>query len=144
MSLTTYSSYGTEGASVTYGPVPLRRRWSRRVVIDVVAGLDTLSLLTGCAAGTLLHRGAYGFAGAHIYAAIELSLMSVAIGHFALRQLGQYDESRVPKLSIGVAELLLILFLVFATVQSVAFTLGAVQPFPRGWQPTCLIIGGLL
>ena len=144
MSTTTYSDYGTQDWPAEPGHVLSRPRWSRRVTIDLVAGIDTLSLLAGSAIGTVLHRGAYGTAGHHLYAALELCLMSAAVGHFVLRQMGQYDEARVPKVAIGFGELLLVLFLVFATVQSVAFTLGAAQPFPRGWQPVSLAIGGAL
>ena len=141
-SITAYSDYGTDDALPGPGGAPLRARWSRRVAIDIVAGLDTLSLLTGQALGTLLHRGAYGFAGNHVYAALELCLISAAVGHFVLRQLGQYEEARIPKVPVNLIELAMVLFLIFATVQSVAFTLGAAQAFPRGWQPTSLAIGG--
>ena len=142
MSITAYSDYGTDDAPA--GPGPTRARWSRRVAIDVVAGIDTLSFLAGSALATLLHRGAYGFAGNHLYAALETCLMSAAVGHFVLRQMGQYEDQRIPKVTLGIGELLLVLFLVFATVQSVSFTLGAVQPFPRGWQPAALAIGGAI
>ena len=142
MSISAFSDYGTDDALPGPGAVTSRTRWSRRVAIDIVAGIDTLSLLAGQALGTVLHRGAYGFAGNHIYAAMELCLISVAVGHFVLRQLGQYEESRIPRVSISIVELLLVLFLIFATVQSVAFTLGAAQAFPRGWPPVSLAIGG--
>ena len=144
MSTTTFSDYGTGDEPAGPGGVPVRARWSRRVTIDLVAGLDVLSLLMGSALGTVLHRGAYGFAGNHIVAALELCLISAAVGHFVLRQLGQYEESRVPKASISLLELALMLFLVFAIVQSVAFTLGAAQAFPRGWPPVSLAIGGAI
>ena len=142
MSMPVYSDYGTDEALPGPGAIPLRPRWSRRVAIDMVATADTLCLLSGQALGTLLHRGAYGFAGNHLYAAIELCLISVVVGHFVLRQLGQYEEPRIPKVPITSFEMALVLFLTFATVQSVAFTLGAAQAFPRGWPVASLAIGG--
>jgi len=144
MTITTYSDYGTDDAPSSPGGVPMRVRWSRRVAIDIVAGLDTLSLLAGFGFGTVIHSGAYGFAGNHVVVALELCLMSAAVGHFVLRQLGQYEEPRVPGVSIGWGELALMLFLVFATVQSVAFTMGAAQAFPRGWPVVSLAIGGAI
>ena len=144
MSMSAFSDYGTDEARPEPEAVPPRKRWSRRVAIDIVAGLDTLSLLTGQLIGTLIHRGAYGFAGNHLLAAVELCLISVVVGHFVLRQLGLYEEARIPEVAIGGVELLLMLFLTFATVQSVAFTLGAAQAFPRGWPVASLAIGGAL
>ena len=144
MSGTAFSDYGTDQAPAEPGTVPIRARWSRRVTIDIVAGVDVLSLLMGSVFGTILHRGAYGFAGNHVVAALELCLISAVVGHFVLRRLGQYEENRVPEVAISLVELSLMLFLVFATVQSVAFTLGAAQAFPRGWPPASLAIGGLI
>ena len=142
MSISAYSDYGTEDGPSGRGGVPLRSRWSRRVAIDIVAGFDVLSLLLGSVFGTILHRGAYGFAGNHLIAALELCLISAVVGHFVLRTFGQYDEARIPSVAISLFELTLMQFLVFATVQSVAFTLGASHPFPRGWAPASLVIGG--
>ena len=51
MSITAYSDYGTDDAPA--GPGPTRARWSRRVAIDVVAGIDTHSFLAGSALATL-------------------------------------------------------------------------------------------
>ena len=144
MSIGVYSDYGTDEACATPIGAPPRTRWSRRVAIDIVAGLDTLSLLAGFGLGTVIHRGAFGFAGNHIIAALELCLMSAAVGHFVLRQLGQYEVSWMPGVRIGWGELALMLFLVFATVQSVAFTLGAAQAFPRGWPMVSLAFGGAI
>jgi len=102
MSISAFSDYGTEDGPSGRGGAPLRTRWSRRVAIDIVAGFDVLSLLLGSVFGTLLHRGAYGFAGSHLIAALELCLISAVVGHFVLRTFGQYDEVRIPKVAISV------------------------------------------
>lgn len=148
MSITATSDYGTEDMPnlPDGGPdsVRLRTRWSRKVAIDIVAGIDTLAFLAGSAISTHLYRHSAAFTGSNVYAALELCLMSAVAGHFVLRQFGQYDVARIPRLAIGFGELVLMLVLVFAAVQSVSFTLGAVQVFPRGWQPLALVIGAAL
>ncbi len=136
------SDYGTDDLPGRAPGADTRPRWSRRVAIDLIAAIDTLSVLGGSALATLYYRHSSGFAGGNGFAALELCLMSAAVGHFVLRQFGQYYEARIPKISIGLGELALALFLVFATVQSVSFTLGAAQAFPRGWQPLALLLGG--
>jgi putative colanic acid biosynthesis UDP-glucose lipid carrier transferase len=142
MTTSATSDYGVDDA---VPPADAERaRWSRRVTIDIIAGLDTLSFLIGLCLSAAVHAREHGFAANALFAALELGLMSAAVAHFVLRQLGQYDEARIPDVSIRLGELLLAMFLVFATVQSVAFTLGAAQPFPRSWQPMGLAFGGLI
>ena len=134
------SDYGVEDEAAA-PPIHDRPRWSRRVAIDIAALLDTLSILTGFALASYFYWGLMTAPGGNAVAAIELALMSAAVAHFALRQLGLYEEQRIPDLKLGAGELGLALFLVFATVQSLSFTLGAGQSFPRGWQPLSLLIG---
>ena len=136
------SDYGLEDLPAEPGGNETRPRWSRKVAIDLIAFADTLSYLGGSVLATVWYRHAANFSGGNGVAALELALMSAAVGHFVLRQLGQYDEARIPALKIHLGELALALFLVFATVQSVSFTLGAAQAFPRGWQPLSLLLGG--
>jgi len=142
MNTTVTSDYGTDDLPALPQGGDTRPRWSRKVAIDLIAFADTLSCLGGSVLATLWYQHAANFHGGNGVAALELALMSAAVGHFALRQLGQYDDARVPAVRIHIGELALALFVVFATVQSVSFTLGAAQAFPRGWQPLSLLLGG--
>ena len=138
----TTSDYGIDDLPLDPIGSDPRTRWSRKIAIDLIAFADTLSCLAGSALATLWYWHSARFHGGNGVAALELALMSAAVGHFVLRQLGQYDEARIPAVKIRLGELALALFLVFATVQSVSFTLGAAQAFPRGWQPLSLLLGG--
>jgi Undecaprenyl-phosphate glucose phosphotransferase len=143
MSNVATSDYGIDDVpELPPRPAQEHARWSRKVAIDLIAFGDTLCCLGGSALATVWYLHSANFSGGNGIAALELALMSAAVGHFVLRQLGQYDEARIPAVSIHLTELALALFLVFATVQSVSFTLGAAQAFPRGWQPLSLVLGG--
>lgn len=135
------TALGSQGNLAT---VSAPARWSRRVTVDLIAALDMLSLLAGAGLSTLLHRENGAFGPGQAIISIEICLLTAVAAHFVFRKLGHYNETRVPAIPVRVTEVAVVLFLVFSTVQSVAFTLGITQAFPRTWQPVALAAGALL
>ncbi len=129
---------GKAGASDGDGPQGVSHvgtRWSRRVAADLIGFADVLAIAGGGAIATLVQFTLDQLATDQLAPAIQLSLLSAAVAHFILLQLGDYRSDRITVLPAGPGRIGLVLFSAFSCVFSVALTLGLGSQFPASWLP---------
>ncbi len=138
--LVTFSDFASIRALATTLASRLRasfkdRRWSARVVMDLVAITDVAAMGAAALLTALWHQGLNIAPAGHPLIRLEVCLVAIGVMHFIARQRGDYTATRPVRVTVQPMLFAVSFATVILAVVVVAKALGSPETWPMSWLP---------